>query len=84
MNFNSFCWTTPVFILILVAPLTYFNEWGGGGGVWVIFWGLKFWAKVVFLGLKDAEIGVTKKKRDFLGCERDFFGYAEKSSDFLG
>ena len=24
---------------------------GGGGGVRVIFWGLKFWPKVIFLGL---------------------------------
>ena len=32
------------------ATLTYFND-GGGGGIRVIFWGLKFWPKVIFLGL---------------------------------
>ena len=55
----------------------------------MIFLGLKFWAKVVFLGLKDAEIflGSRKKRGIFWVVKkglRDFFGYAEKSSDFLG
>ena len=31
------------------APLTYFND--GGGGVRVIFLGLRFWPKVIFWGL---------------------------------
>ena len=34
------------------APLIYFNDGRrGGGGVQVIFLGLKFWPKVIFLGL---------------------------------
>ena len=35
------------------APLTHFNDGGGGGGggVRVIFLGLKFWPKVIFLGV---------------------------------
>ena len=46
----------------------------------MIFWGLKFWSKVIFWGpMKDAGI--------FLGCEkglRDFLGYSIKSSDLFG
>ena len=59
-------------------------------GVRVIFWGLTFWPKVIFLGLrKDAEIflGCEKKTEGFFWVAkkglRDFFGYAKKS-DFFG
>ena len=41
-----------------------------GGGVRVIFWGLKFWPKVIFFGsMKDARIflGFEEKQRDFFG-----------------
>ena len=57
------------------------------------FLGLKFWPKNDFLGLmKDAGIffwvAKKKKQRDFFRVAkkglRDLFGYAKKSSDFLG
>ena len=68
------------------TPLTYFND----GGVRVIFLGLKFLPKVIFL--------VYERRRDFFGSRkktggffwvakkelRDFFGYAQKGSDFFG
>ena len=44
------------------APLAYFND-GGGGGVRVIFLGLKFWPKMFFLGAYEV-------RRDFLGLEK--------------
>ena len=48
------------------APLTYFND----GGIRVIFLGLKFWPKVIFLGqIKNREIfwGMLKKCSDIFG-----------------
>ena len=54
----------------------------------MIFLGLKFWPKVIFLGsMKDARIfWVMKKNRGiFFGCEKwTKGGYAKKSSDFFG
>ena len=62
-----------------------------GGGVRMIFLGLKFWPKVIFFGtMKDAGIflGHEIKPKGFFGVAkkrlRDFFGYATKRSDFLG
>ena len=54
-----------------MAPPTYFNN--GGGGVRVIFLGLKFWPKVIF--------GVYEIRRDFFGSQKKregFFWVAEK------
>ena len=61
---------------------------GRGGGVRVIFLGLKFWPKVIFGSMKVAGIfWVAKKTRGFIGgCEKRikvFFGYAKRSSDFF-
>lgn len=39
----------PVLVTTPGAPLTYFND--GGGGVRRIFLGLRFWPKEIFLGL---------------------------------
>ena len=70
------------------APLTYLMM--GGGGVRVIFLGLKFWPKVIFFGcMKDARIflGCGKKREIFWCCKKrtkGFFGYAKKCSDFFG
>ena len=62
-----------------------------GGGGWVIFLGLKFWPKGDFLGLwKTAEIFLGREKKtegSFWVAkkgQRDIFGYAKKSSGFLG
>ena len=44
----------------------------------MIFLGLKFWAKVIFWSMKDAEIFLGGKK-----THRDFLGHAKKSSDFF-
>ena len=56
------------------VPLTYFNDGaGGGGGIRVIFGGLKFWPKVIFYGfMKDTGI--------LLGCKKTegFFGLQKK------
>ena len=53
------------------APLTYFND--GGGGVRVTFLGLKFMAQSDFFGsMKDAEIFLGRKKN------RGIFGGFEK------
>ena len=41
----------PVLVTTPGAPLTYFNE--GGGGVRTIFLGLTFWPKGIFLGRKN-------------------------------
>ena len=56
------------------APLTYSND----GGVRVIFLGLKFWPKVIFLGLWKTPgfFWVAKKNRGiFLGCEKRTKGF---------
>ena len=50
----------------------------------MIFLGLKFWPKVIFLGLKDAAIFLGRKKttEGFFWVVKkelkDFFGYAKK------
>ena len=53
----------------------------------MIFLGLKFWPKVIVLGLRDF-FGSRKETQGFFGVSkkelRDFFGYAKKSSDFFG
>ena len=70
------------------APLTYFNDGGGGGPS--DFFGSEILAKSDFFGsVKDARIflGHEKKNGIFLGWEkelRDFFWYAKESSDFFG
>ena len=70
------------------APLTYFNDGGGGGPS--DFFGSEILAKSDFFGsVKDARIFLGREKKNgiFLGWEkelRDFFGYAKKSSDFFG
>ena len=48
------------------APLTYFNEGGGGGGVSQSdFLGLKFWPKVFLVGfMKDAAIDFELQNKD--------------------
>ena len=48
------------------VPLRYFND----GEVRVIFLGLKFWPKVIFLGLWKTPgfFWVAKKRGIFLGC----------------
>ena len=72
------------------APLTYFNDGGGGGGVSSDFFGSEILAQRDFLGLcKMTEFfWVAKRKQGFFGVAkkelRDFFVYANKSSDFLG
>ena len=46
----------------------------------MIFLGLKFWPKVIFFGsMKDAGIFLDREE-----IQREFFGYAKKSSDFFG
>ena len=54
-------------------PLTYFNDWGGGGGLSDYF-GSEILAKSdFFVSMKDAGIffWVAKnRQRDFLGCEK--------------
>ena len=71
------------------APLTYFND-GGGGGCPRDFFGSEILAKSDIFGpMKDAGIflGRGKNRGIFLGYEKrtkGFFGYAKKSSDFLG
>ena len=61
----------------------------------MIFWGLKFWPKVIFFGsMKDTGnflvfVGRKEKKEGFFGLQkkerlRGSFGYAKKSSDFFG
>ena len=57
----------------------------------MIFLGLTFWPKVIFFGsMKDAGIffGSRKRTGGFFGLRkkglRDFFGYANKSSNFFG
>ena len=64
---------------------------GGGEGVQVIFWGLKFWPKVDFFGsVKDAGIFLgCEKKTGFFGCKKkkglmDFLGYAKNVVIVLG
>ena len=60
-------------------PLIYFNDRGRGGGVRVIFLGLKFWPKGIF--------SVYERHRDFLGHEKStkgFFGCAKEVGFFLG
>ena len=56
------------------APLTYFNDGGEeGGGVRVVFWGLKFWTKMIFW--------VYERRRDFFGSRQkkeEFFWVAKK------
>ena len=51
------------------APLTYSNDkgGGGGGGERVIFWGQKFWPKVIFW--------VYEKPQDYLGCKEKTNGF---------
>ena len=88
-NFHNFvvCTVAPG------APLTYFNDRGGGGGGLSDFFGSEILAKSDFLGfMKDAGIflgrkknqeffGVAKKTGIFLVAKkrlRDFFGYAKK------
>ena len=74
------------------AALIYFNDGrdGGGGGVRVIFWVLKFWPKVTFLGLWKTLgfFGLRKKTGIFLGSRKRtkgfFGGMLKKSSDFFG
>ena len=53
----------------------------GGGGVRVIFLGLKFWPKEIFFGsMKDVSIFLGRKKN-----QRDFFGLQKKDMGiFLG
>ena len=69
------------------APLTYFNDGGGGR---VIFLGLKFWPKVIFgvFEIRRDFCGLQKHNRDFLGCEksglRDFLGMLKKIVIFSG
>ena len=65
------------------APLTYFNDGGGGGEKSVIFFGLKFWPKVIFwVSMKDTGIfwGLEKETVGFLGgcVKRTFLGHAQK------
>ena len=53
------------------APLTYFNDGGGGG------WGSEGFSWVWYSGQKGF-FGVYERRRDFLGSQkqrRDFFGY---------
>ena len=66
---------------------------GGGGGGSSDFFGSEILAQSDFLGsMKDAGIFLgrrkKKKKEGFFWVAkkgpRDFFGYAKKSSDFLG
>ena len=47
----------------------------------MIFLGLKFWPKVIFFfgSMKDAGIFLDREE-----IQRDFLGYAKKSSDFFG
>ena len=51
------------------APLTYFNDVGGGGGV-----------RVIFLGREKKTEGFSGVAKKGL---RDFWGYVKKSSDFF-
>ena len=64
------------------APLTYFNEGGGGGPS--DFFGSEILAKSDFFGsMKDAGTFLVRKKeqRDFLGCKKrtkGFFGVCKQ------
>ena len=57
----------------------------------MIFLGLKFWPKIIFLGGYERHwdfFGLRKKIDGFFWVAkkglRDFFGYVKKSSDFFG
>ena len=83
-NFHNFvvCTVAPG------APLTYFNDRGGGGGGLSDFFGSEILAKSDFLGfMKDAGIFLGRKKKPgiFLGCEknRHFFGCKKKAKGFF-
>ena len=78
----------PIKVDIRGAPVTYFNDRGGG---WVIFLGLKFWPKGDFLGLwKTPRFFwvVKKKQRDLFGLRKKdkgiFLGMPKKVVVFLG
>ena len=61
------------------APLTYFNNRGGGGGVQVIVLGLEFWPKVIFW--------VYERRQDIFGSRKkteEFFWVAKKVKGFFG
>ena len=73
------------------APLTYFNDGGGGGGVRKFFLGRRFWPFIVlFLTKTKVEVGMFYLSRRWIikfanaKTLRDFFGYANKTRDFFG
>ena len=61
------------------APLTHFND-GGGGGL-SNFLGLKFWPKVIFVWVYETDAGIfldhkkkkKKKKQGFFGAGKIFW-----------
>ena len=71
------------------APLTYFNDGGGGGGPSDVFRSEILAKGDLFGSMKDAGIFLgRKKKQGFFWVMkkelRNFLGYVKKSSDFFG